>query len=169
VSQWELGYNLNQVPGIAVVANPAVSAAAMTPGTFNEKPWVSQFFRDFWLVSWKKTITLEPGATHKHLSTYVMNDFINYSRWLWTPALGGLTRNIMCVARGLPVVNSVTGITTDAIDVAIMQTQTYKTAAIPNDVYQEINYDATIPGGLLANNREVIAQTGAINTTEAQG
>lgn len=126
-------------------------------------PYNSLLFRDYWHAE-KKTITLTPGATHVHTSSYDYKLLLDFERYQFTDGLGGITRSIMFAARGVPVYDNVnTAVVTSGVEVLCLQ-EIYITAnMMPFSSTQTILLDTTVQG-LLASEKYVNTQSDVVVT-----
>jgi len=65
------------------------------------RPFDSQLFNDYWRVASRHTITMASGSSHRHKSVYKPRQIINASRYLNSALIGGLTRSVLFVIRGI--------------------------------------------------------------------
>lgn len=151
---WKDGYtNAFLTPNVTETGYSNMTDAVTPFQLLTARPWDSEIFNVHWKVAASHTIYLSPGSSHEHTSNYMYNQLITQERTYPLPGdagsayigLGGITRNIMIVLRGMPVLDSTdnTRIQSGLANLNIMHETTYNACGFENNATSIAYADGT--------------------------
>lgn len=80
-------------------------SAANAANELGNHPFMSRLFTEMWKIDRVYHIELAAGSSHKHVCKYDVKKFLNEPRTSRVSMLGGITRGILMIAYGAPVVD----------------------------------------------------------------
>lgn len=84
------------------------SSASNAANELGNHPFMSRLFTEMWKIDRVYHIELGAGRSHKHVTSYDVKKFVNEPRTSRNSMLGGITRGILIIAYGAPVVDGTT-------------------------------------------------------------
>lgn len=84
------------------------SSTSNAANELGNHPFMSRLFTEMWKIDKVYHIELGAGRSHKHVSSYDVKKFVNEPRSSRNSMLGGITRGLLIVAYGAPVVDGTT-------------------------------------------------------------
>lgn len=90
--------------GLVDVSGSSTNAA----NELGNHPFMSRLFTEMWKIDKVYHIELGAGRSHKHVSSFDIKKFVNEPRSSRNSMLGGITRGILIIAYGAPVVDGTT-------------------------------------------------------------
>jgi hypothetical protein len=109
-----------------------VLSGTSTPAFIGASPTESELFNTYWKIASKVSIEIPAGGSHKHHSYYDLSAILTTTRYNSSALLGGVTRNIMIVARGVPMLDSTLGtVLSMAPELLVQHSISYHAMQIP--------------------------------------
>ena len=151
-TDWNNGVRFDQEGSVATTGYPNT-----TP---YQTPYQSVLFNQFWRVVKQTHVELAQGRSHEHIIKDKANKTINLERTAGSLILGGTTKCVLLVVRGLPctATSSATTATLAEAKIAVVYRTQYKWRVIDTvpSIYTEFGTLSGLAGTLLSEGSGVI-------------